>query len=179
MISGEIDRLDRIVRSFLQFARPPEPMLRAVTVPELFSHAVALADPAWDERGIAIETGPCQTPPILADFEQIAQALLNLLRNAADAITGAGTIRLSACSGAQTPDGRAAVALEVADDGSGIPPEVQARLFDPFFSTKPNGTGLGLALTARLLERHGGCVRCATTPGRGTTFTLVVPTAKQ
>jgi signal transduction histidine kinase len=179
MIGAEIERLDRIVRAFLQFARPPEPVLGPILPTDLLARAVALADPAWSARGIQLFVEPVDAPAVTADAEQIAQALLNLLRNAAEALAaGGGEIRLSACTGATTPDGRPAVAFSVADNGPGIAAEVRGRLFDPFFTTKPGGTGLGLALSARLLEKHGGAIHCASSPGRGATFTLTLPVAK-
>jgi signal transduction histidine kinase len=114
---------------------------------------------------------------IRADSGYLKQVLINLVRNAAEAIDGAGTVTLRTRAARARLGGREteAVILEVADDGKGIPPEVEMRLFDPFFSTKETGTGLGLPIAARLVERHGGMLQYQTRPGHGTTFGVVLP----
>ncbi len=105
---------------------------------------------------------------VRADSGHLKQVLINLVRNAADAIVGAGTVTLRAREARASLGGREtdAVVLEVSDTGTGIPPEVERRLFDPFFSTKEPGTGLGLPIAARIVERHGGTLRSR--PGRAT-----------
>jgi signal transduction histidine kinase len=114
---------------------------------------------------------------VWADTQQLRQVLINLVQNAADGIGREGTITLSARQGASAAGrgAKAMVRIEVADDGAGIPPEVEPRLFDPFFSTKEGGTGLGLPIAARILEKHGGIIEYVTHPGRGTTFSIVLP----
>jgi len=107
----------------------------------------------------------------------LKQVLINLVRNAAEAIDGAGTVTLRTRA-ARAPLGGIetdAVILEVADNGKGISPEVEKRLFDPFFSTKATGTGLGLPIAARIVERHGGMLQYQTHSGHGTTFGVVLP----
>jgi signal transduction histidine kinase len=103
---------------------------------------------------------------------QIKQVLINLVRNAAESIGQNGVITLSI-----RLEGRrdSMVALEVTDDGKGIPRDVQLRLFDPFFTTKEGGTGLGLPIAARIVEKHGGELRYRTELNRGTTFSVVLP----
>jgi len=103
--------------------------------------------------------------------------LINLVRNAIDAIAGAGTVTLRARAARASLGGREtdAVVLEVSDTGNGIPSEVEKRLFDPFFSTKETGTGLGLPIAARIVEKHGGILQYQTRPGHGTTFGVVLP----
>src|SRR5262249_12312829 len=107
----------------------------------------------------------------------LKQVLINLVRNARDAIEGAGIVTLSARSAQATLSGRetAVVVLEVSDTGKGILPEVEKRLFDPFFSTKESGTGLGLPIAARIVEKHGGIIQYQPRPGGGTTFGVVLP----
>ena len=116
-------------------------------------------------------------PLIHADPAQLKQVLINLVKNAADAIGADGTITLRTRSETQGAGRRASVRalLEVEDTGPGIAPEVQKRLFDPFFTTKASGTGLGLSLAARMVEKHGGRLEYATAPGRGSTFRIVLP----
>jgi signal transduction histidine kinase len=105
--------------------------------------------------------------------------LINLVRNAVEAIDGAGIITLRVRAGHTTLRGRECdtAVLDVADTGQGIPPEIQKRLFDPFFSTKATGTGLGLSIAARIVEKHGGALQYQTRAGRGTTFGIVLPQA--
>jgi signal transduction histidine kinase len=102
--------------------------------------------------------------------------LINLIRNAADSIERKGVIVLRLRHEAGFANkGISAVVVEVADNGKGIPPEVRKRLFDPFFTTKEGGTGLGLPIAARIVERHGGELRYQTELRRGTTFSIVLP----
>jgi signal transduction histidine kinase len=109
---------------------------------------------------------------VRADTQQIEQVLINLIQNAAESIGRDGVIRLSMrCEGKRD----AWVALEVNDTGKGIPDAVQQRLFDPFFTTKEGGTGLGLPIAARIVEKHGGELRYETEMNRGTTFSVVLP----
>jgi signal transduction histidine kinase len=114
---------------------------------------------------------------VLADPQQVKQALINLIQNAAENIVRNGLITLRVRQETTNfPAGaHPAVVLQVADTGKGIPPEVQKRLFDPFFSTKKGGTGLGLAIAARIVEKHGGLLRYQTELQRGTQFEIVLP----
>ena len=114
---------------------------------------------------------------IYADAQQVKQVLINLIRNSAESIGRNGTIALQARRGVAELDSRErpVAILAVSDTGNGIPPEVEARLFDPFFTTKESGTGLGLAVSARIVEKHGGLLRYETEVNRGTTFEIVLP----
>lgn len=114
---------------------------------------------------------------IRADPNQLKQVLLNLIRNGADSITREGKITLGVSKRRVSVGGDVcdAAILEVEDNGAGISPEVQKRLFDPFYTTKPTGTGLGLSIAARIVEQHGGALRYKTEVGRGTTFGVIVP----
>jgi signal transduction histidine kinase len=109
---------------------------------------------------------------VAADEAQLRQALLNLVRNAADAMSTGGALTVAT---RRSADG--AVEVSVKDTGAGIPAENLDRIFEPFFSTKDGGTGLGLALTQQIVEEHGGRIEVDSTPGRGTTFTLRLPVA--
>jgi signal transduction histidine kinase len=103
--------------------------------------------------------------------------LINLVQNAAEAFSEGGTIKLRAAESRIALGGRMrdVLIIEVEDNGAGIPPEVQKRLFDPFFTTKQSGTGLGLPIAARIVERHAGALRFQTAVNRGTTFGVVLP----
>ena len=180
MIGQEIQRLERIVKGFLTFARPAEPEFVVVPAAQALRDARDLLAPQLEQRGIDLRLAPNDAPlPVRVDPQQIKQVLINLIQNAADATGTGGTITLQARAGTRpSPHGTVpAVILEVADTGTGIPPEVQKRLFDPFFSTKETGTGLGLAIAARIVEKHGGALQYQTRVNHGTVFGVVLPPA--
>jgi signal transduction histidine kinase len=113
------------------------------------------------------------------DPNKMKQVLINFVLNGAESMDAAGTVTLRSRLDKQVLNGRhvTAVVIDVADTGKGIPPEVQKRLFDPFFTTKEAGTGLGLPIAARIVEKHGGVIQYQTHPNRGTTFSIVLPLA--
>ncbi|SPE54469.1 Signal transduction histidine kinase, nitrogen specific, NtrB [Verrucomicrobia bacterium] len=177
VINREILRLERIVHDFLLFARPAEPKLTAFSAQVPLREVQALFAEQFSRSDIQLVCEESTAANIKADPAQIKQVLINLVQNAADSIQGAGRITLRA-----RPDRRRlsngetdVVVLEVSDTGSGIPPDVEKRLFDPFFSTKETGTGLGLSIAARIVQKHGGALQYQTQPHRGTTFGVVLP----
>jgi signal transduction histidine kinase len=173
-IGKEVDRLSDITETYLRFVRLPKPKLEcedlgaiATSVLEFAGSELSLAGISWS---IEIESG---LPDVVADESQLRQALLNLVRNAKEAMPGGGRILLEV--------GRAAeghVRLVLADSGPGIAPENLANIFEPFFSTKAKGTGLGLALVQQIVSEHGGRIEVDCPPGAGTRFTLLLPVAK-
>jgi len=179
IISSEISRLESIVQGVLQFARPSDPHVCLSSVNTLLEEVRSLMGEALEKSGVKLVvdvTGDLEVP---MDGAHIKQVLINLVRNAAEATEGAGTVTLRARA-AQAPLGgqtRPVVILEVHDTGTGMAPEVEKRLFDPFFTTKDTGTGLGLPIAARIVEKHGGTLQYQTQPGRGTTFGVVLPRA--
>ncbi|MBI4664234.1 MAG: hypothetical protein HY735_36020 [Verrucomicrobia bacterium] len=177
VIGLEIQRLDRIVRDVLQFARPAEPRLVRVSTESLFNRVQHLLGSQLEKALIQLRLAPSPTLWIRADPQQIDQVLINLIQNAAESIGRNGTITLRARSAPMALAGHAtpAVILEVIDTGKGIPPKIQDRLFDPFFTTKEAGTGLGLSIAARIVEKHGGALQYQTEVDRGTTFGVVLP----
>ncbi|MBI2925979.1 MAG: hypothetical protein HYY24_09770 [Verrucomicrobia bacterium] len=180
VISSEITRLENIVKDFLHFARPSEPQFNVVAVDSLLRELHALLKPELDKSGIELKLDLRANDPVRVDPHQMKQVLINLARNAAESITGLGVITLrtradtAALRGHPTP----VVILEVSDTGKGIPPDVQKRLFDPFFTTKEGGTGLGLLIAARIVERHGGALQFQTELNRGSTFGVILPKAQ-
>jgi len=176
-ISEEINRLDRIVKDFLQFARPAEPDRVRVPAERVLSEVQDFMRSELEQAGITLELQISQPAWILADRHQLKQVLINLVQNAADSIKQSGLITLGLRNGTALLGGkhRAAAILSVKDTGQGIPAEVQKRLFDPFFTTKEGGTGLGLAIAERIVEKHGGLLRYRTELNRGTTFEIVLP----
>ena len=179
VIAQEINRLEAIVKNVLLFARPNEPQLVVVNADEPLHAVAALLKPQLDRQRIQITVEAAPGLRINVDPQQLKQVLINLAQNAADSIAQDGTIHLRARAGQRRlGEGKVeAVILEVTDSGRGIPPEVQKRLFDPFFSTKEAGTGLGLPIASRIVEKHGGALQYQTEVNHGTTFGIVLPRA--
>jgi len=165
-ILDEVQRLKGIVSEFSNFARMPAPSLGPLDVNEVVESALRLY--ATNDTPPRRELAP-SLPTAHADRDQIAQVLINLLENARDAVAASGaaiTVRTL------TVDGRPA--FEIADGGPGLSDETKARLFTPYFTTKPKGTGLGLAIVHRIVTDHGGEIRVTSTLGQGATFLVVL-----
>ncbi len=170
-VRSEIERIGLIVRQFLDLARPPKMNRTPVSVAELIRQSVEVVGAQAKAKHIRLETGPELLTVINVDKNQFHQALLNLLQNAMDAVAEGGKISIN------TQETDEHICFDITDDGPGIPPEQQKRIFDLYFTTKPAGAGLGLALVHRIMTEHGGEVSAQSRPGQGTTFTLSIPTA--
>ena len=177
VIHEEINRLDRIVKDFLQFARPSDPQLTAMPAERLFQQAVNLLKPHLEKTDIRLQVEAEGATFVSVDAQQMEQVLINLIQNSADSIGQHGVITLRVREGPLRGQGGKvpSVILEVSDTGKGIPLEVEKRLFDPFFTTKEGGTGLGLAVAARIVEKHGGILQYQTKVNQGTTFQIALP----
>lgn len=177
VISEEISRLDGTLNGFLQFARPAGPTLARIRADAIFRTVLDLQQSELESRGIELRCHLAEPVWVHADLAQMKQVIINLVHNSADSILRHGTItlELSRTTAELRGSVRRAAVLAVIDTGSGIPPEVQKRLFDPFFSTKDGGTGLGLALAARIVDAHGGVIRYRTELNQGTVFEVVLP----
>jgi two-component system, NtrC family, sensor histidine kinase HydH len=173
VLEEEIIRLEQIVESFLDFARPPRPDRKPVEIGPLVEQVVDRIRPRATLQNVAIE---CRLPhrPIAAELDrnQLQQVLYNLLFNALDAQPAGGRIGV-----AVDADGEAVI-IGVEDDGPGLPPQVRDRVFEPFVSTKEAGMGLGLSICRRIVESHGGIIRAAEREGGGTEFTIRLPLAQ-
>jgi signal transduction histidine kinase len=168
-IAAEAQRIDGIVRGLLDLARPAEPALGVVDVAAPLDAALRLARVQGRFRGVAVDVDvPPGLPGVSADEPRLAQVFLNLLLNAADAMGGAGRVRVAAR--AEGGD----VVVEVRDGGPGIPPADLARVFEPFFTTKAagEGTGLGLAICQGIVESLGGEISAANAEGGGAALTV-------
>lgn len=167
---GEINRLDYIVTQFLQAIRPTPLQIKITSLNEVVQKTVQLLRPELDNRGIVIKTKLArQIPATPIDPTQTQQALVNLVKNAMQAMTRGGTLTL------QTGDTSEAVWVSVTDTGGGIPQEQINRIFEPFYTTKKKGTGLGLMIVQRIVRAHGGRIELESHVGRGTTFRLWLP----
>ncbi len=167
---GEINRLDYIVTQFLQAIRPAPLQLKTVSLNEVVERTLELLRPELDNRGVTIKTKLArQLPPTPIDPTQAQQALLNLMKNAMQAMTKGGTLTL------QTGENNDAVWVSVGDTGGGIPQEQINRIFEPFYTTKKKGTGLGLMIVQRIVRAHSGGIELDSHVGRGTTFRVWFP----
>jgi signal transduction histidine kinase len=172
-ISREVDRLEAVAEEYLRFARLPRPAKAREDLNELLAGLLDFVAPEMAAAGVEVrrELAP-GLPPVDADEGQLRAAFLNLLRNSREAMAGGGSVTV------RTRDaGGGEVEAEVADTGPGISPEDRRRIFEPFFSTKAGGTGLGLAFALQVVEEHGGSVGCDSEPGRGTVFRVRLPAA--
>jgi signal transduction histidine kinase len=174
VIETEIRRLDEVVQGFLKFTRPEDLRLQAVRISALIDEVRPILKPEAREHNIRIvvET-PDDQLAINGDSSMLRQAILNLAINACQAMPNGGTLRITT---APAPDNRVAVRVE--DTGVGIRPEDLNRIFDLYFTTKDHGTGIGLSMVYRIVQMHDGEVEVQSTPGRGTTFTLLLPRAE-
>ena len=181
MIRNEIHRLDRIVTDFLKLARPSDPHLVPMTAAPLLEEVHNLFAPECEKQSIQLKLDSTVDARFLGDPQQLKQVLINLITNAAESIDHDGTITLRARLDTRQLHAREteAVIIEVQDTGSGIPAEIQERLFDPFFSTKETGTGLGLSIVTQIVDKHGGNLEVQTQPGEGSTFGVVLPVCKE
>ena len=175
ILADEMHRLDRVVQTLADFSRPMELELREHDLRRVVEQTIELAGAEFTEHGVTIEKDlPLAAVMVRVDAELLRQALLNLLLNAMQAMPDGGVVRASV-----RRDQRIAI-VEIADNGIGIPANLLPRIFDLYFTTKPKGSGIGLAMTYRIMKLHGGTmdVRSEADPGspnRGTAFTLRIP----
>ena len=172
-IRGEVDRLTQVTEIYLGL-RGGKPKLARESLNAIVDDLVGFVRKDLENRWVMLDTELDPDDPIgNVDANQIRQCLINLVRNAADAVAANGGGQVTV----RTRRDRSRVEISVEDDGVGIASEQLSRLFEPFFSTKQGGTGLGLALTQQIVQDHGGEIRVESRVGRGTTFTLSVPAA--
>jgi signal transduction histidine kinase len=167
----EIERLMNLVTGILEFARPPQREMRAANLNDVVERVLTLAGKYLQHRLIAVkrELSP-DLPAIVVAPDELEQVFINLVLNAVDAMPEGGALRVASW---QAEDGRLAVAFS--DTGHGIPPEHLDRVFEPFFSTREDGTGLGLTVSHGIIERHNGEMTVESAVGQGTTFTVWLP----
>jgi two-component system sensor histidine kinase HydH len=167
----EVDRLNRVISQLLEFARPLTMTIVPTSLQSLIRHTLNMVESQAREKGIAIETDLSpEVGEIPIDADRMSQVLMNLALNAIAATETGGTLRVSL----GRHDDRS-IRISIADTGAGIRKEDLTRVFDPYFTTKPTGTGLGLPIVQKIVEAHGGEILLASEPGEGTTATVILP----
>lgn len=169
-IEDEVDRMDATARRLLELARPPAPALEPTDVGALIRQTLERLGPDMQAAGIDVRCELEPAPKVSADAEEIRRALLNLFLNAREAMPSGGALFVRLRPAA------ALVEIEVEDSGVGMDEATRRQLFRPFFTTRHGGTGLGLAIVKRVIEDHKGAIRVESRPGKGSRFTLTLPT---
>jgi two-component system, sporulation sensor kinase E len=171
VIKHEIDRLDRVIKALLDFGRPAAPTLRPVAVRRVLDDVVLFTRRfASQNRVDLVEEDEQDLPEVMADPEQLKQVFLNLVSNAVQSMTETGGT-LTVTTGAEDEF----VFVRFTDTGPGIESESLGKVFDPFYSTRDDGTGLGLTIVHRIVDEHGGHIELTSDPGKGTAFTVHLP----
>lgn len=174
LMIGEVDRLNRTVSSLLQFSRPREPELTEIDFSSIAQKCLTFVQTEADSKQVELKLELPETALQLdADPDLLQQVLLNLLQNSLAATDAKGTIVL----GGKETDGR--IHLWVQDTGKGLSSEEQAKMFDPFYTTRKDGTGLGLALVQQIVEQHHGWIEVNSELDQGTSITIILPRAKE
>jgi signal transduction histidine kinase len=172
VIANEIKRLDEVVQGFLKFTRPEDLKLQPVQLGLLFDEVVPIVRPEAERTHVDLALDCNGVPDVNGDPAMLRQAFLNLALNACQAMPNGGTLRIR-CEAAR---GRR-VSIKFADTGVGIRPEHLQRIFDLYFTTREKGSGIGLSMVYRTVQMHDGEIEVQSTPGAGTTFTVLLPQA--
>lgn len=172
ILEDEIKRVDSVVGEFAKFCKVPKLELRECDINLVVSDVLELIGEEASRGGINIEVERETADPMVArmDVDQMRQVILNLVMNSIGAMSKGG--RLTITTGIQN-DGH--IKINVEDTGEGISQENMEEIFKPFFTTKPNGTGLGLTITSRIIKEHQGSIRCQSVPGKGSDFEVILP----
>jgi two-component system, NtrC family, sensor histidine kinase HydH len=168
-LTDECRRLVDLSNDFLRFARTADLHAKPTDLCEVVSRMVDFLTPTARTQNVEINWYPAEVPPVMLDVEMFEKVLLNLMLNAEDAMPDGGMMTL------QTRLMDDTVELDIIDTGCGMPDDLAARIFLPFVTTKPGGTGLGLATTKKIVETHGGTIEVQSEPGHGTKFTIRLP----
>lgn len=170
----EIARLDQIVNQFLKAVRPAPSNLEVRSINEVISEVLKVLDPEIANRDILVEKDLGKDlPQIFIDRDQMKQVFFNLIRNSMQAMTKGGILHI------RTELQTERIMIAVRDTGGGIPSEVLQRIFEPYFTTKQEGSGLGLMIVQRVIREHGGLIEVSSEQGRGTTFRIFLPLAEK
>jgi len=169
VLGGETKRIDRIVQQFLDYAKPPRLSLRQASLRDMLEAAAEALRAKAATRRVTIQSDLAAAGDAVFDPDQLKQAVDNLLRNAIDASPDGGRVRLEARRDASDH------VIDIVDEGSGIPADIVPKIFDLYFTTKADGTGVGLAVTHQIVEAHQGRIEVDSSPGRGTRMRIRIP----
>jgi two-component system, NtrC family, sensor kinase len=172
VIQTSIERIRRIVSRLLEFSRDKDAEMSQVDVNDVLENVISLNSKFFQHERIEIIQDFRASSRVNGSKDQLEQVFMNMLLNAQAAMPRGGTVTL------KTHEKGDSVVIEITDNGVGIAPDAMSKLFDPFYSTKPNGTGLGLFVCHGIVEAHNGSIDVASKPGRGTTFTIRLPAQK-
>ena len=174
-ISSEVNRLNALVARFLDFARPSRLQLQPVSAPALVDRALETVQAQFPDANIAVERRYADgLPQIQADEQLCEQVFVNLICNAYEAMNGAGG-KLSVAIAPAAAENVPGVTVEIQDSGPGVPAELRQQIFNPFFTSKENGVGLGLSIVAKIVDDHRGSIRLTSRPGEGACFHVFLP----
>jgi signal transduction histidine kinase len=174
-VRDELNRLNRMVTDFLSYGRPPRLALRPCRIEEILEEVLSLtAAKARDQNIEIVRRIDPDLPTVRADAEGLRTCFLNVTINAVQAMPTGGRLMIEALA-RKGPAGEPSVTVSLRDTGAGISPADLERIFEPYFSTREAGVGLGLAITQRIVQDHGGDIHVESRPGSGTTFRITVP----
>ena len=178
VISEETTRLESIVRNFLEFSRPADLKLRSNKISVLIDKSLELFGHWFEQKNIeVIRDDETHLPPVLVDADQIKQVFINIFRNSVEALAENGKIYITTRL-MQDKNNREMITVRFNDNGPGIPPDIRGRIFEPFFSTKDEGIGLGLCIAAQIMVLHGGRIELEYGGESGAQFVVWIPTEK-
>jgi signal transduction histidine kinase len=169
---SQVLRIRQVLQEYLRFARMPKSERAAISLAGFLEEKLKFVQPLLDQKHVQLKSKfDSNLPPVHVDAEQLWEAILNLISNALDAMPDGGNLIVS------TQKHGAEALVSISDNGQGMTEEEARHLFVPFFTTKSDGTGLGLAYTQRIVTEHGGKINCATARGKGSTFSIQLPLA--
>ncbi|HWH79741.1 MAG TPA: ATP-binding protein, partial [Candidatus Binatus sp.] len=170
-LKSEVSRLNSLLQDFRSLSRKENYKMQLASLGALVGEAIEIELPRYAERGIEVESViSADLPPVKVDIDKMKQVILNLAKNAVEAMPGGGKLSFTGLE----MDHK--VTLKISDTGAGIPPEVD--IFEPFFTTKAFGTGIGLTIVRQIVQALGGSINYCSEPGKGTTFSIDLPMAK-
>jgi two-component system sensor histidine kinase HydH len=175
MLIKETDRLNRVVEEYLRLARTQPLAKTDCDVWEELRTIVTLLSPEAKRRGVRLGLETACLPTVQGEPERLRQAFLNIILNGLQATPQGGSVTISAAFTGSAAEGQGSVELHFRDTGTGIEPDVLNRIFEPFFTTKADGTGIGLAVTKKIIESHGGCIDAESVPDGGSLFHVTLP----
>ncbi len=198
IVPVEIDKINRIAESLLKFGRPSKPEFKKIELNTVIEEVMELMENQFKKNNIRVATKMIKTPPIDGDASQLAQAFLNIILNAVQAMPNGGELIVKTDTGHVIQLGNITqegfvpnekiiseghkmptIFVEITDTGDGIPEDKMKNLFDPVYTTKPSGSGMGLPITLRIIEEHKGSIKVRSQVGKGTTFLIILPQAEQ